>query len=111
MIAGVLGCIGSGSGVASLMGLCHPLVVRPQLDERWLFYAMQGLVLFGLVRSLIQYKKRRQIIPLLITILSSSAIIYGLNNRLDTYYIYAGIVGLLLVSVWSSVSDRRTRNS
>src|SRR6476659_7790569 len=109
MIAGVLGSIGSGSRATSVViGLCHRSGLRSQLDERWLFYAMQGLVLFGLVRSLIQYKKRRQIIPLLITILSSSAIIYGLNNRLDVYYIYAGIVGLLLVSVWNSIKYRRS---
>ena len=109
MIAGVFGSIGSGSGAASVvMGLCHPRGVESQLDERWLFYAMQGLVLFGLIRSLIQYKNRRRIIPLLITILSSSAIIYGLNNRLDVYYIYVGIVGLLLVSVWNSIKYRGT---
>ena len=97
MIVSVLGSVGS-------MAFCSFPVVR---NDEWLFYAMQGLVLLGLVRSLIEYRKRREVIPLLLTILSSAAIIYGINNRLDVYYIYAGIIGLLVVSVWNSIESRR----
>jgi uncharacterized membrane protein YwaF len=97
MLVSVLGSIGS-------MALCSFPLVR---NDEWLFYAMQGLVLLGLVRSLIEYRKRREVLPLLLTILSSAAIIYGINNRLDVHYIYAGAIGLLIVSVWNSIESRR----
>jgi hypothetical protein len=109
MFASVLSFTGSNNAASSLMMLfCHPRFSNFP-DEKWIFYAMQGLVLLGLVRSLIEYRKRRRVLPLLLTILSTSAIIYGLNNMLDTYYIYAGVIGLLIVSVLNSVDNRRRK--
>ena len=79
--------------------------------EEWILYIIQGLVLLALVGSFIAYRGHRKVAPLILSILSTSAIIYGINTTLDTYYIYGGMVGLLIVSAWNSFEARRCETS
>jgi hypothetical protein len=50
------------------------------------------------------------VLPLLLAIGSAAAIIYGINARLDVYYMFPGMVGLLVVSLWNSIETRRTED-
>ena len=73
-----------------------------------MFLLMQAIVLFSLVGSLRDYKRHRKMGPTVLAIASAAAIIYGINANLDTYFIFPGIVGMLIVSTWSSIEIKRT---
>ncbi|HUR99236.1 MAG TPA: MerC family mercury resistance protein [Pyrinomonadaceae bacterium] len=88
------------------------LVSIPKLSffapyEDYMIWVMQGLVLLALVGSLISYRRHRKVAPVILAIASTSAIIYGINANLDTYYIYGGMVGLLVVSTWNSIEAKK----
>jgi len=75
--------------------------------ESTIMYVLQGLVLLALVGSVIAYRGHRKIAPLILAILSTASILYGINTTLDIYFIYGGMAGLLIVSVWNSIESRR----
>ena len=77
--------------------------------ERWILYVMQGLVVLAFVGSIIAYRGHKKIMPLIVSALSVAAILYGLNTDLDIRYIYSGMVGLLVVSLWNSIEARRCK--
>jgi hypothetical protein len=91
-----LGVFGSILGLSFLAGY-----------DDYMIWVMQGLVLLALVGSLIAYRRHRKIAPLILALASTSAIIYGINTNLDTYFIYGGLIGLLVVSVWNSIESKR----
>ena len=75
--------------------------------EGIVMYILQGLVLLALVGSLIAYRGHRKAAPLILAFLSTASILYGMNTNLDIYYVYGGMIGLLIVSVWNSIEARR----
>ncbi len=70
---------------------------------------MQLLALGALVGALISYRRHRSIPPVLLSIVSTALIIYGIRNYLDTHYIYPGLMGLLIVSVWNNILEQRLK--
>jgi len=91
-----LGLAGSALGLAFLSQF-----------EDWVPLAIQGLVLVALVGNFIAYRTHRKVAPLILAIASTAAVIYGVNTRLDTNYIYGGMLGLLIVAAWNSFESRR----
>ncbi|KXJ98032.1 MAG: Mercuric resistance protein MerC [Acidobacteria bacterium OLB17] len=75
--------------------------------ERYILYAMQILVIVALVGSVIAFRNHRKIIPLLLGILSTVAVLYSLNTNMDVRSLYGGLAGLLVVAVWNSIEARR----
>ena len=75
--------------------------------ERYILYAMQVLVVVALVGSVIAFRNHRKIIPLLVGILSTAAVLYSLNTNMDVRFLYGGLAGLLVVAVWNSIEARR----
>ncbi len=75
--------------------------------ESTIMYVLQGLVLLALGGSVIAYRGHRKIAPLILASLSTASILYGINTTLDIYFIYGGMIGLLIVSVWNSIESRR----
>ena len=75
--------------------------------EKYVLYAMQVLVVLALVGSVIAYRGHRKILPLVLAILSTAAVLYALNTDMDFRPMYGGLAGLLVVSVWNSVESRR----
>lgn len=75
--------------------------------ESTIMWVLQGFVLLALVGSVIAYRGHRKIAPLILAILSTASILYGINTTLDIYFIYGGMIGLLIVSVWNSIESRR----
>jgi len=75
--------------------------------ESALMYVIQGMVLLALVGSYIAYRGHRKLAPLILSVLSTAAILYGINTTLDVYFIYGGMIGLLIVAIWNSIEARR----
>jgi hypothetical protein len=75
--------------------------------ESVIMYLLQGLVLVALIGSFIAYRGHRKILPLILSIFSSTAVLYGMNTGLDIYFIYSGMIGLLIVAVWNTIEARR----
>ena len=109
---GSIGAVIAGSAVPccfpflGVFGSILGLSFLARYDD-YMMWVMQALVLLALVGSLIAYRRHRKIAPLILGIASTSAIIYGINTNLDTYFIYGGLVGLLVVSVWNSIESKR----
>lgn len=75
--------------------------------ERYILYAMQILVIVALVGSVIAFRNHRKIIPLLLGILSTAAVLYSLNTNIDVRFLYGRLAGLLVVAIWNSIEARR----
>jgi len=75
--------------------------------ESVIMYVLQGMVLLALIGSFVAYRGHRKAAPLVISVLSTASVIYGINTDLNIYYIYGGMAGLLLVAVWNSIESRR----
>ena len=109
---GSVGAVVAGAAVPccfpflSLFGSIVGLSVFAEY-EGVIMYVLQGLVLLALVGSIIAYQGHRKVLPLILSILSTAAIIYGMNAGIDVYFIYGGMIGLLIVSVWNSIEARR----
>lgn len=75
--------------------------------EGVIIYLIQGLVLLALAGSIIAYRGHHKVLPLILAAASTASVLYGMNTGLDIYYIYGGMIGLLIVAVWNTVEARR----
>ena len=75
--------------------------------EAYVMYAMQLLVVLALIGTVIAYQGHRKILPLLLGIVSTGAVLYALNTNLNIYLLYGGLAGLLTVAVWNSIEAKR----
>lgn len=75
--------------------------------ESTIMYVLQGMVLLALVGSFIAYRGHKKIAPLILSVASTSAVLYGINTTLNVYLIYGGMFGLLVVAVWNTIEARR----
>jgi hypothetical protein len=75
--------------------------------ETYVLYAMQLLVVIALIGSIIAYRGHRQVLPLVLSVLSTVAVLYALNSTMETRILYGGLVGLLAVAIWNSIEAKR----
>lgn len=61
-------------------------------------YIFQGLVLIALTGTFISWRQHKNIVPMLIAIVSGGAIFYAYNFSFDSKTIYTGMLGLLASS-------------
>ncbi len=76
----------------------------------WVFQAMVIVAIFGLY---ISYRKHKCLYPLLVAIPSGLLIFYGYHfNSSDywTYFLYAGMFGLLAATIWNYKRNRMHGN-
>lgn len=78
--------------------------------EAYVMYAMQVLVLIALVGSFIAYRGHRKILPLILAVLSTAAVLYALNTGMNMKLIYGGMAGLIVVAIWNSIEAKRCAN-
>jgi hypothetical protein len=110
--AGSIGALVAGMAVPccfpflSLFGSILGLSIFARY-EKWFLYIMQSMVIVALVGSFIAYRGHKKAAPLLLAILSTATVIYGVNAWQNIYYIYPGMVGLLIVAVWNSIEAKR----
>lgn len=118
MATNVLDKIGSVGAViaASAVPCCFPFLgligsilglsfLAPY--ERYVLYAMQILVIVAMIGSVISFRNHRKIIPLVLGILSTAAVLYSINTSMDVRPLYGGLAGLLVVAIWNSIEARR----
>lgn len=109
---GSIGAVIAGAAVPccfpflSLFGSILGLTFFAQY-EGIIMYLIQGLVLLALVGSIIAYRGHRKVLPLILAVVSTGSVLYGMNTGLDIYYIYGGMIGLLIVAVWNTIEARR----
>ena len=75
--------------------------------ESTIMYVFQGLVLVALVGSFIAYRGHKKIAPLILAVISTASVLYGMNTTLNVYLIYGGMIGLLIVAMWNTIEARR----
>ena len=75
--------------------------------EAYILYAMQGLVVIALIGTVIAYRGHRKVLPLILGILSTAAVLYALNTDMNVKILYSGLAGLLIVAVWNSIEAKR----
>jgi hypothetical protein len=75
--------------------------------ETYVLYAMQGLVVVALIGTVIAYRGHRKILPLLLGIVSTAAVLYSLNTNMDVKFLYGGLAGLIAVAIWNSIEAKR----
>ena len=75
--------------------------------ESYVLYAMQGLVVLALVGSIIAYRGHRKVLPLILSVLSTAAVLYALNTDMNVKILYTGLAGLIAVAIWNSIEAKR----
>ena len=75
--------------------------------QNYVMYAMQALVMLALVGTVIAYRGHRKILPLILGVFSTAAVLYAVNTNMNIYLLYGGLAGLLIVAVWNSIEGRR----
>ena len=73
----------------------------------YVMYAMKALVVLALVGTVIAYRGHRKILPLILGVFSTAAVLYAVNTNMNIYLLYGGLAGLLIVAVWNSIEGRR----
>ncbi len=59
----------------------------------WTEYIFEALVLISLIGTFIPYRQHKNIVPLLIALVSGGLIVYAYNFNFDSKTIYAGMFG------------------
>ena len=75
-----------------------------ELFGGWTMWIFQALVLVSIAGLYISYLRQRCMYPLIVSIASGLLIFYGYHfSESDywTYFLYAGMFGLLLASIWN----------
>ena len=75
--------------------------------ETYVLYAIQMLVVVALIGSVIAYRGHRKILPVIGSSISTAAVLYALNTDMNVRVLYAGLAGLLAVSIWNSIEGKR----
>lgn len=75
--------------------------------ETYILYAMQVLVVVALIGSVIAYRGHRKVLPLILGVLSTAAVLYALNTDMNVKILYTGLAGLIVVAIWNSIEAKR----
>ena len=75
--------------------------------ETYVLYAMQVLVVVALIGSVIAYRGHRKVLPLILGVLSTAAVLYALNTDMNVKILYTGLGGLIVVAIWNSIEAKR----
>lgn len=95
-------CLPLFAAVGSAVGL--GFLARYEYE---MFYVMQGAVVFAVFGTLWAYRRHKNVLPVILGVLSASLIIYALNTTLDSRLIYSGLVGLIGTSILNTIYARR----
>jgi hypothetical protein len=80
-----------------------------ELFGGWTMWIFQAMVIVAVTGLYISYRKHKFLYPLLVAISSGLLIIYGYHfNNSDywTYFLYVGMVGLLVATIWNFRRNR-----
>lgn len=70
-----------------------------ELFGGWTMYVFQGLVLVTVAGSILSYLQHRQLIPVVVSILSTVVVFYAYYVNFSQSIVYIGMIGLLVGTV------------
>lgn len=71
-----------------------------------MLYLFQGFALLAIVGLALSYRKHRRLGPLMVALLSGSALVYVFYYSWTVDLLYAGLLGLVAASVWNWFCSR-----
>lgn len=104
--------------IATLSPCCFPLfafvatalgIGSYELFGGWTMWVFQALIIISILGLYTSYRKHKYLYPLLIAMFSGLLIFYGYHfNDSDywTYFLYAGMLGLLAATIWNFKSNK-----
>ena len=98
-------CLPLFAAVGSVVGLGFLAQYEYQM-----FYMMQVAVVLAVAGTIWAYRKHKNILPVALAVLSAGLIIYAVNNDLNAYLIYGGMIGLIATAILNAVFTRRCGN-
>ncbi len=78
--------------------------------ESEMFYVMQVAVVLSVAGTFWAYRYHRNIVPVILGVLSAGLITYSINTSLNSVLIYGGIIGLIITVILNAVYARRCGN-
>lgn len=81
-----------------------------ELFGGWSMWVFQAMVLFSIAGLYISYRKHSCLYPLLVAVPSALLIFYTYHfndNVYWSYYLYAGMFGLLIATIWNYKRNKR----
>ena len=113
---------GIGSVGALIMALgapcCLPLfaiiaggvgITALGLNEKFIFYALQGFALLALIGLAAVASRFRQLGPLIVGGMGAFVLFFSFHARFSALLVYLGLGGLCVASVWNYLLSRRRK--
>lgn len=102
---GMACCLPLFAAVGSVVGLGFLAQYESQM-----FYVMQVGVVLAVAGTIWAYRKHKNILPVILAVLSACLILYTVNMTLNSWLIYGGIIGLVATAVLNAVYTKRCGN-
>ena len=110
----------SGTIVAAFgMSCCLPLfaVIGSAIGlgflaqyESEMNYFMQAAVVLAVAGTIWAYRRHKNILPVVLGILSGGLILYAVNTDLNSSFIYGGLIGLVTTVILNAIFTKRCGN-
>lgn len=82
-----------------------------ELFDGWTMWVLQALVLISLIGTFLSYQTHKNIIPLLVALVSAGLIAYAVNFDYNDKFIYIGMFGLLISAGLNYHINRQAKTS
>lgn len=102
---GIACCLPLFAAVGSAIGLGFLARYEPEMN-----YLMQAAVVLAVAGTLWAYRKHKNLLPVILSVVSAGLILYAVNTDLNANLIYGGMIGLVATAVLNAVFARRYGN-
>lgn len=73
-------------------------------------YLMQAAVVLAVAGTIWAYRKHKNVLPVILSVLSAGLILYAVNTDMNANFIYGGMAGLAASAILNAVFARRCGN-
>lgn len=98
-------CLPLFAAVGSALGLSFLAQYEAQMN-----YLMQVAVVLAIAGTIWAYRTHKNILPVVLAILSGGLIVYAVNTDMSSTLIYSGLAGLVATAILNAVFARRCGN-
>lgn len=102
---GISCCLPLFAAVGSAIGLGFLARYESKMN-----YLMQAAVVLAVAGTLWVYRKHKNILPVVLSVLSAGLILYAVNSDMSANFIYSGMAGLAATAILNAVFARRCGN-
>ena len=75
--------------------------------EYEMFYVMQVAVVLAVAGTIWAYRKHKNILPVILAVVSAGLILYAVNTTLNSWLIYGGMTGLIATAILNAIYANR----